>query len=136
MSDLIKHECGIALIRLKKPLDYYHNKYGTALYGLLKLQLLMQKQRNRGQDGAGVVAIKLNVNPGKSYINRQRTNKQDNLKELFDSIYENYKGLGKKKINNPSYLKENIPFAAEVLMGHLRYGKNGSKLTKSIYFIN
>ncbi|HHH54135.1 MAG TPA: amidophosphoribosyltransferase, partial [Bacteroidetes bacterium] len=133
MSELIKHECGIALIRLKKPLDYYHDKYGTALYGLLKLQLLMQKQRNRGQDGAGVVAIKLNVKPGKSYINRQRTNKQDNLKELFDSIYDNFNGLSKKKINNPGFLKENIPFAAEVLMGHLRYGTHGSNSMKNVH---
>ena len=133
MSELIKHECGIAFIRLKKPLDYYHKKYGTALYGLLKLQLLMQKQRNRGQDGAGVVSVKLNMQPGKAYIHRQRTNKQDNLKELFDIIYSNFSSLSKKKINNPALLKSNIPFAGEVLMGHLRYGTHGSNSMKNVH---
>ena len=133
MSELIKHECGIAFIRLKKPLDYYHTKYGTALYGLLKLQLLMQKQRNRGQDGAGVVSVKLNMLPGKTYIHRQRTNKQDNLKELFDTIYSNFGSLSKKKINNPKLLKSNIPFAGEVLMGHLRYGTHGSNSMKNVH---
>ena len=133
MSELIKHECGIAFIRLKKPLDYYHTKYGTALYGLLKLQLLMQKQRNRGQDGAGVVSVKLNMQPGKTYIHRQRTNKQDNLKELFDTIYSNFGSLSKKKINNPKLLKSNIPFAGEVLMGHLRYGTHGSNSMKNVH---
>ncbi len=133
MSELIKHECGIAFIRLKKPLDYYHKKYGTALYGLLKLQLLMQKQRNRGQDGAGVVSLKLNMEPGKTYIHRQRTNKQDNLKELFNSIYNHYGNLSKKKINNPKLLKSNIPFAGEVLMGHLRYGTHGSNSMKNVH---
>ena len=133
MSELIKHECGIAFIRLKKPLEYYHNKYGTALYGLLKLQLLMQKQRNRGQDGAGVVSVKLDMKPGKTYIHRQRTNKQDNLKKLFDSIYSNFSSLGKKKINNPQLLKANTPFAGEVLMGHLRYGTHGSNSMKNVH---
>jgi len=133
MSELIKHECGLAFIRLKKPLDYYQKKYGTALYGLLKLQLLMQKMRNRGQDGAGVVSIKLNVKPGKGYIHRRRTNKQDNLKKLFDSIYKNYKGLSKKKLNNAEWLKCNIPFAGEVLMGHLRYGTHGSNSMKNVH---
>ena len=74
MSDIIKHECGLAFIRLKKPLQYYHEKYGTALYGLQKLQLLLQKQRNRGQDGAGIATIKLEVTPGTRYISRKRSN--------------------------------------------------------------
>ncbi len=133
MSDAIKHECGLAFIRLKKPLKYYNEKYGTSLYGLLKLQLLMQKQRNRGQDGAGVVSIKLDMAPGKVFINRQRTNKQDNLKKLFDNIYKNYKGLSKKKINDPKWLKENVPFAGEVLLGHLRYGTHGSNSMKNVH---
>ncbi len=133
MSDAIKHECGLAFIRLKKPLKYYNKKYGTSLYGLLKLQLLMQKQRNRGQDGAGVVSIKLNMTPGKVFINRQRTNKQDNLKKIFDNIYKNYKGLSKKKINDTKWLKENIPFAGEVLLGHLRYGTHGSNSMKNVH---
>ncbi len=133
MSDSIKHECGLAFIRLKKPLKYYQKKYGTALFGLLKLQLLMQKQRNRGQDGAGVVSIKLDMKPGKVFINRQRTNKQDNLKKLFDNIYKNYKGLSKKKINDAKWLKANVPFAGEVLLGHLRYGTHGSNSMKNVH---
>lgn len=133
MGELIKHECGLAFIRLKKPLKYYHKKYGTALYGLLKLQLLMQKQRNRGQDGAGVVSIKLNGKAGHGYIHRRRTNKQDNLKGLFDAIYKNYKGLSKKKLNKPKWLKENIAFAGEVLMGHLRYGTHGSNGISNVH---
>lgn len=133
MGELIKHECGLAFIRLKKPIEYYHSKYGTALYGLLKLQLLMQKQRNRGQDGAGVVSIKLNVDAGEGYIHRRRTNKQDNLKGLFDSIYKNYKGLSKKKLNKPKWLKKNIDFAGEVLMGHLRYGTHGSNSISNVH---
>jgi len=133
MSELIKHECGLAFIRLKKPLKYYSKKYGASLYGLLKLQLLMQKQRNRGQDGAGVVSIKLDMDPGQVFINRQRTNKQDNLKKLFDNIYKNYKGLSKKKMKNPKWLKANIPFAGEVLLGHLRYGTHGSNSMKNVH---
>ena len=93
----------------------------------------MQKQRNRGQDGAGVVTVKLNMQPGKTYIHRQRTNKQDNLKELFDTIYSNFGSLSKKKINNPKLLKSNIPFAGEVLMGHLRYGTHGSNSMKNVH---
>lgn len=133
MSELIKHECGMALIRLKKPLKYYRDKYGTSLYGLIKLQLLMQKQRNRGQDGAGIVTVKIDFEAGKEYINRQRTNKQDNLKELFDEIFSKFKGLKKKHFNDPEWLKCNIPFMGEVMMGHLRYGTHSGNSMKYIH---
>ena len=86
MSDSIKHECGLALVRLKKPLEYYHEKYGTALYGLYRLQLLMQKMRNRGQDGAGLVTIKLDAQPGTRYISRKRSNSVNYLTDLFNEF--------------------------------------------------
>jgi len=133
MSEQIKHECGLAFIRLRKPLDFYLEKYGTAFYGLYKLQLLMQKQRNRGQDGAGIVTVKLNPEPGKPYIDRRRTNKTNYIKILFQDIYKNYGGLSNKKLNNPDYLKKNIPFMGEVLMGHLRYGTHGSNSIKNVH---
>jgi amidophosphoribosyltransferase len=133
MSELIKHECGMALIRLKKPFKYYKEKYGSSLYGLMKLQLLMQKQRNRGQDGAGIVTVKTDFRAGKEYINRQRTNKQDNLKELFDEIFSKFNGLKKKHYNDPDWLKCNIPFMGEVMMGHLRYGTHSSNSMKNVH---
>lgn len=133
MSEQIKHECGLAFIRLRKPLDFYIRKYGTAFYGVYKLQLLMQKQRNRGQDGAGIVSVKLNPTPGKSYIHRERTNKSNYIQVLFDGIYKNHESLGKKKLRNAEYLKENVPFIAEVLMGHLRYGTHGSNSIKNVH---
>ena len=125
MSDQIKHECGIAMIRLLKPLDYYQKKYGTSLYGMQKLQLLMQKMRNRGQDGAGVATIKLDPKPGQRYISRKRNNSSQNLKEIFTDIYKRFKKLPPEKLNNPQWLKDNLPYTGELLMGHLRYGTHG-----------
>ncbi|MEM9917463.1 MAG: amidophosphoribosyltransferase [Bacteroidota bacterium] len=125
MSDQIKHECGIALVRLLKPLSYYHRKYGTALYGMNKLRLLMQKQRNRGQDGAGVTTIKLDPKPGKRYISRKRNINANYLDDLFSDIYNYFKGLTHEQINDPVWLKENKPFTGELLLGHLRYGTHG-----------
>ena len=133
MSEQIKHECGLAFVRLRKPLEYYHEKYGTAFYGLYKLQLLMQKQRNRGQDGAGIVSVKLDPKPGKSYIDRERTNKSNYIQALFSDIYKNYESLSKKKLNNINYLRKNLPFMGEVLMGHLRYGTHGSNSIKNVH---
>jgi amidophosphoribosyltransferase len=133
MSEQIKHECGLAFIRLRKPLDHYIKKYGTAFYGVGKLQLLMQKQRNRGQDGAGIVSVKLDPLPGKSYIHRERTNKSNYIKVLFGEIYKNHNSLSKKKLKNADYLKNNVPFVAEVLMGHLRYGTHGSNSIKNVH---
>ena len=102
MSEQIKHECGIALIRLLKPLEYYHKKYGTAFYGINQLQLLMQKQRNRGQDGAGMATIKLDVNPGKKYISRKRSIASNYLEDLFQQIHLHFDGLPKEKLNDPA----------------------------------
>lgn len=133
MSDSIKHECGMAFIRLRKPLQFYQDKYGSAFYGLTKLQLLMQKQRNRGQDGAGIVTVKIDNDSGKEYIDRNRTNKQDNLKELFENIYAEFNGLSKKNLEDPQWLKHNIPYTGEVLMGHLRYGTHSSNSIKNIH---
>ncbi len=125
MSDQIKHECGVALVRLLKPLDYYHKKYGTALYGVNKLRLLMQKMRNRGQDGAGMATIKLDPKPGTRYISRKRSTANDYLDDLFRGVYKHFNDLPKGKLDDPAWLKENLPFTGELLLGHLRYGTHG-----------
>ncbi|MDQ3018097.1 MAG: amidophosphoribosyltransferase, partial [Bacteroidota bacterium] len=125
MSDQIKHECGIALIRLLKPLQYYQEKYGTALHGIYTLQLLLQKMRNRGQDGAGVVTIKLDPEPGSRYISRKRSNSPQYLKEVFQGIFHHFEGLSPEQLSDAKWLKDNKPYTGEVLMGHLRYGTHG-----------
>ncbi|TXI14941.1 MAG: amidophosphoribosyltransferase [Pedobacter sp.] len=128
MSDSIKHECGIALVRLLKPLSYYHQKYGTALYGLDKLYLLMEKQHNRGQDGAGIAAIKLDMQPGMPYINRYRAVGAKAVAELFEYVQRQFVTLWKEnaeRMNDMDWLKQNTSFTGEVLMGHLRYGTHG-----------
>lgn len=125
MSDQIKHECGIALIRLLQPLQYYQEKYGSPLHGLYKLQLLLQKMRNRGQDGAGVVTIKLDPNPGSRYISRKRSNSPQYLKEVFQGIFHHFEGLTSEQLSDGQWLKENKPYTGEVLLGHLRYGTHG-----------
>ena len=128
MSDSIKHECGIALIRLLKPLEFYREKYGTAFYGLNKLYLLMEKQHNRGQDGAGVATIKLDVEPGSRYIARYRSNDAQPIKDVFSQInkrLEEAQLSNPEKMNDVAWLKKNIPVVAEVFLGHLRYGTYG-----------
>ncbi len=128
MSDALKHECGIAFIRLLKPYEYYIEKYNTPLYGLNKLYLLMEKQHNRGQDGAGVASVKLNAKPGNRYISRQRSIEPAAIKDIFSKIYGGFskvKNENQALFKNADYLKENVEFAAEVLMGHLRYGTHG-----------
>jgi amidophosphoribosyltransferase len=128
MSDAIKHECGVAFIRLLKPLEYYIEKYDTPLYGLNKLYLLMEKQHNRGQDGAGVATIKLHARPGNRYISRMRSIEPAAIKEIFGKIFSGFskvKNENKALFKNATYLKENVDFAGEVLMGHLRYGTHG-----------
>lgn len=125
MSDEIKHECGIALIRLLQPLQYYQDKYGSSLHGLYKLQLLLQKMRNRGQDGAGVVTIKLDPAPGTRYISRKRSNGPQYLKEVFQGIFQHFEGLTPAQLSDSQWLKEHKPYTGEVLMGHLRYGTHG-----------
>lgn len=125
MSDLIKHECGIAMIRLLKPLAYYHKKYDSALYGLNKLNLLMQKQRNRGQDGVGVATIKLNMPPGHRYISRTRYNAAQPIKNIFIHIFRHFEGLSKTQLADVEWLKQEKPYTGELLLGHLRYGTHG-----------
>jgi amidophosphoribosyltransferase len=129
MSDSIKHECGIALLRLRKPMEYYIEKYGTWDYGLQKIYLMMEKQHNRGQDGAGIAGIKLNVLPGNPYIFRQRSNKTDPIKEIFGLIYQDIDKIyrtNSKESRNPSFIKDRIPFACDIYLGHLRYGTYGN----------
>ncbi|HCY43570.1 MAG TPA: amidophosphoribosyltransferase [Prolixibacteraceae bacterium] len=135
MSELIKHECGIAMIRLRKPLEYYKEKYGTWQYGLNKLYLLMEKQHNRGQDGAGIVNIKMELSPGQEYINRHRSIEQNPIKNIFEKVA---KGIKKAEKNKPEdadirWVYENVPFSGEVYLGHLRYGTFGRN---SIEFVH
>ncbi len=125
MSDSIKHECGLALVRLLKPLDYYSKKYGTGLYGLNKMQLLLQKQRNRGQDGAGLASIKFDVPAGKRYISRKRSNNPQYLKDLFDQVYSHFEDCTEDQIKDGEWLKANKPYIGEIYLGHLRYGTHG-----------
>ena len=133
MSDQIKHECGIALVRLLKPLEYYQEKYGSAFYGLNKLQLLMQKQRNRGQDGAGMATIKLDVAPGRKYISRKRSNASNYLTDLFQKVHTHFEDLPEEKLNDPVWLKENKPYMGELLLGHLRYGTHGDNTIETCH---
>ena len=129
MSDPIKHECGIAMLRLRKPIEFYIEKYGTWDYGLQKMYLMMEKQHNRGQDGAGIAGIKLNVEPGNRYIFRQRSNRSNPIKEIFGLIYEDIEKITAahpKESNTASFVKYNIPFACDIYLGHLRYGTYGS----------
>jgi amidophosphoribosyltransferase len=131
MSDSIKHECGIVLLRLLKPLEYYVSHYGTAFYGLDKLYLLMEKQHNRGQDGAGIGCIKFEMAPGTRYMNRIRSSNPNSIKELFDSIHQNIQKATVRmpeRLKDVQWLKENLDFTGELFLGHLRYGtfgKNG-----------
>lgn len=128
MSDQLKHECGIALLRLKKPLQYYAEKYGTAFYGLNKMYLLMEKQHNRGQDGAGIANIKIDMPPGKRYISRLRSNDPQPIRELFSKVMSRFEALERSrpdKLIDTQYLKENYAFTGELFLGHLRYGTYG-----------
>jgi amidophosphoribosyltransferase len=129
MSDNIKHECGIAMLRLRKPMEYYIEKYGTWSYGLEKMYLMMEKQHNRGQDGAGIAGIKLDVPPGNRYIFRQRSNQANPIKEIFSLIYKDIDALTHihpDGLRNPEFIKGNVPFACDIYLGHLRYGTYGS----------
>jgi amidophosphoribosyltransferase len=128
MSDAIKHECGIAVVRLKKPLEYYHERYGTPLWGFFKLFLLMEKQHNRGQDGAGVAAVKFDMPPGDPYMFRERNVKSNPLDRMFRSILGDYGELVKEGRVHPEFpatVKKHFEFGAELYLGHLRYGTSG-----------
>jgi amidophosphoribosyltransferase len=136
MSDPIKHECGIALLRLKKPLEYYLDKYGSALWGLNKMHLLMEKQHNRGQDGAGIANIKLDMQPGERYISRSRSVKKNPTQDIFDQINAKFKAIHDENpayLKDIKYLKENVGFTGEVFLGHLRYGTYGRNSIESCH---
>lgn len=125
MSEAIKHECGIAMIRLLKPLSYYKEKYGTWQYGLNKLYLLMEKQHNRGQEGAGLAVVKTSPKPGSEFIFRERATGSSAISKIFESLYSNYKNISPEKLNDPEYAEQNLPFAGELFLGHLRYSTSG-----------
>jgi amidophosphoribosyltransferase len=128
MSDAIKHECGIAFIRLLKPLEYYLSRYGSPLYGLNKLSLLMEKQHNRGQDGAGIANVKFDMEPGKKYINVLRSASSTPIIDIFNQIYQEIRYMRRncpQKLNDAEWLKQNVEFTGELYLGHLRYGTFG-----------
>lgn len=136
MSDTIKHECGIAMIRLRKPLEYYLGKYGTAFYGLNKLHLLMEKQHNRGQDGAGIAGIKIDPPQGFHYINRLRSNSATPIKDIFNKVYDSLTRLKEKhpsRLSDVHWLKLNQEFTGELFLGHLRYGTFGKNNILNIH---
>jgi amidophosphoribosyltransferase len=136
MSDAIKHECGIALLRLKKPLTHYIESYGTAFYGLHKMQLLMEKQHNRGQDGAGLASIKFDMNPGERYISRVRSIQTNPIQDIFEQISKNINQLGVEnpdKLKDIQFLKTHADFTGELFLGHLRYGTFGRNSVESCH---
>lgn len=121
----LKHECGVAMIRLLKPLEYYQEKYGTWMYGLNKLYLLMEKQHNRGQEGAGLACVKLEANPGEEYMFRERALGSGAITEIFSTIQSNFKDVTPAQLRDAEYAKKYLPFAGELYMGHLRYSTTG-----------
>ncbi|WP_108808270.1 amidophosphoribosyltransferase [Aquimarina spinulae] len=136
MSDALKHECGIAFIRLLKPLEYYKEKYGSAFYGVNKMYLMMEKQHNRGQDGAGFASIKLDTTPGERYISRVRSSESQPIQDIFSQINDR---INKELVEHPEYAddvelqKKNIPYIGEVLLGHVRYGTFGKNSVESVH---
>ena len=136
MSELIKHECGVALIRLLKPPEYYLSRYGTGFYGLKKLHLLMQKQHNRGQDGAGIAGIKIDMPPGSKYISRFRSNSESPIKDIFKQVNDQLEAVGQKNpklLQDVQWLKSNVDMAGELFMGHLRYGTFGKNEMSNLH---
>ncbi|MBU3011040.1 amidophosphoribosyltransferase [Polaribacter vadi] len=136
MSDAIKHECGIALVRLKKPLQFYKDKYGSAFYGINKMYLLMEKQHNRGQDGAGFASVKFNVEPGTRYISRVRSNKPQPIQDVFAQINERLNGVLEQnpdKKDDVAWQEENMPYVGNLFLGHVRYGTFGKNSIESVH---
>ena len=136
MSDAIKHECGIALVRLKKPLQFYKDRYGSAFYGINKMYLLMEKQHNRGQDGAGFASVKFNVEPGTRYVSRIRSNKSQPIQDIFAQINERINGVFEnfpEKKNDVAWQEENMPYIGNLFLGHVRYGTFGKNSIESVH---
>ena len=122
MSDAIKHECGIAMVRLLKPLEYYRKKYGDVFWGMNKLYLLMEKQHNRGQEGAGMASVKLNARPGEEYIFRERAEGTGAIQDIFSAVH---RAITECRRIEPEVSDEELPFIGEMYMGHLRYSTTG-----------
>ena len=136
MSDAIKHECGIALLQLKKPLSYYYEKYGSSLYGINKMYLLMEKQHNRGQDGAGFASIKYNMSPGHRYISRVRSAKSQPIQHIFKTIKDRIQKqleISPNLLSHPEQLKKEVPYIGELMLGHVRYGTFGKNSIESVH---
>ena len=136
MSDALKHECGIALVRLLKPIQYYKDKYGTAFYGINKMYLLMEKQHNRGQDGAGFASVKFDVKPGTRYISRVRSNDQQPIQDVFAKINQRLNGViqeNPEKANDVQWQIENMPYVGNLFLGHVRYGTFGKNSIESVH---
>ncbi len=136
MSDVLKHECGIALVRLLKPLQYYKDKYGTAFYGLNKLYLLMEKQHNRGQDGAGLASIKFNVDQGTRYISRIRSNKTQPIQDVFSQINNRINTIfdnNEDKLDDVKWQEEHMPYIGNLFLGHVRYGTFGGNSIENVH---
>lgn len=129
----LKHECGVAMIRLLKPLDYYQRKYGTWMYGMNKLYLMMEKQHNRGQEGAGMACVKLGTKPGNEYMFREKAEGANAITEIFKSAQKGFSSLTPSQIADPDYAKENLAFAGELYMGHLRYSTTGKSGLKYVH---
>ena len=121
----LKHECGVAMVRLLKPLEYYQQKYGTWMYGLNKLYLMMEKQHNRGQEGAGMACVNLDAEPGSEYMFRERAEGSNAITEIFGNVQKKIKNLAPDKLSNATFAKKHLPFAGELYMGHLRYSTTG-----------
>ena len=129
----LKHECGVAMIRLLKPLSYYQRKYGTWMYGMNKLYLMMEKQHNRGQEGAGMACVKLDTLPGNEYMFREKAEGANAITEIFKSAQKGFSNLSSTQIADPEYAKENLAFAGEIYMGHLRYSTTGKSGLKYVH---
>ena len=136
MSDFIKHECGIALLKLKKPLEYFQEKYGSALFGINKMYLMMEKQHNRGQDGAGFASIKFDMNPGERFMSRIRSSEQQPIYDIFQKInttISNEINKNPSLSKNLKLLKKRVPFLGELMLGHVRYGTFGKNSIESVH---
>lgn len=129
----LKHECGVAMIRLLKPLEFYQQKYGTWMYGLNKLYLMMEKQHNRGQEGAGLSCVKLETEPGSEYMFRVRAEGSNAITEIFGTVNDNFKGLPVERLSDMEFVKHCLPFAGNLYMGHLRYSTTGKSGIKYVH---
>ena len=136
MSDSIKHECGIAVLRLLKPLEYYKEKYGSAFYGVEKMYLLLEKQHNRGQDGAGLASVKFDVQAGERYISRIRSNEPQPIQDIFTQINQRINTAlseNSDKENDVKWQKQNVPYIGELFLGHVRYGTYGQNSIENVH---